>query len=167
MYLRWQARKRQRPAFGYSTPVKDRRGRYVLNQLGDRIIHVRRDTGALDIHWSAIVCENVRDNGKPTRRHVAVLGGITESGMAHPSQRAYFWRKVCERLDRLGNRVSADDRKRFEAAIAAKVPKLTEQEFEESLKRQEELFGDYRGTDGRTFAESFAALRQVATEGKR
>jgi hypothetical protein len=35
-----------------------------------------------DVHWAAIIVESVRVDGKPTQRHVAYLGGITESAIA-------------------------------------------------------------------------------------
>jgi hypothetical protein len=42
-------------------------------------------------------------------------------------------------LDRLGNRMSIKDRKRIEVAIALKVPRLTREEHEASVKAAEAL----------------------------
>jgi hypothetical protein len=46
------------------------------------------------------------------------------------SQRRYFWDHVYERLDRLGNRISLDERRRIESAVALKVPRLSREEHE-------------------------------------
>ena len=67
MFVRWQKRKRKSRAFG------GRRG--------------------VDTHWAAILAENVRVAGEPTQRHVAYLGGITDSGIEADAQRAFFCRK--------------------------------------------------------------------------
>jgi hypothetical protein len=77
MYLRWQSRKRRSAAFR-STAKKDD-----------------------DVHWAAIIVESARVEGKPTQRHVAYLGGITESAIAIVAQRAWFWDDVKRRLDRM------------------------------------------------------------------
>jgi len=127
MYVRWQSRKRERPAFGRDgDKVKDARGRPIHNKRGT-YLRVRADTGTQDVRWSAVVVESVRVNGKPGQRHVAYLASTTESGIAsvHVHQRRYFWDEVLDGLDRLGNRMSIEDRKRIEAAIALKVPRLT------------------------------------------
>ena len=41
----------------------------------------------------------------------------------------------CERLDQLGNRISIDDRRRIETAIALKVPKLSREEHDASIEQ--------------------------------
>jgi hypothetical protein len=41
---------------------------------------------------------------------------------------------VHERLDQLGNRMSIDDRRRIEAAIARKVPRLSREEHDASVE---------------------------------
>jgi hypothetical protein len=51
------------------------------------------------------------------------LGGINDYGIKRQSDRCAFWDEVTAAFDRLGNRVSAEDRKRFEAAIKVKVPR--------------------------------------------
>ena len=56
----------------------------------------------------------------------------------------YFWDDVHERLDRLGNRISIDDRRKIEAAVAIKVPRLSREEHEACVKRTQEFFA---GTD--------------------
>jgi hypothetical protein len=53
-----------------------------------------------DVHWRAILVENVRVDGKPTQWHIAYLGGITERNIAHekPAHRIYFWNGVEQKL---------------------------------------------------------------------
>jgi hypothetical protein len=147
MYLRWQARKRQQPAFGYShgnvsdeegwKPVRNRRGSLLRTRL--------RADGSVgqDVHWNAVLVESVRVGGKPQQRHIASIAGISESGVYRVSQRRYFWDKVHERLDRLGNRLSIEDRRRIEAAIALKVPRLTREEHEASVEGYRALCTDF------------------------
>ena len=65
MFVRWQTRERRNRAFG-----------------GDK---------GPGMHWSAILVEGQRIDGKPVQRHVAYLGGITESAIELPAQRAFFW----------------------------------------------------------------------------
>ena len=80
-----------------------------------------------DTHWAAILAESQRIDGKPTQRHIAYLGGITESAIELPAQRAFFWKEVKQQLDEL--EVSKDDRARIEAAVEAKVPRLSRREY--------------------------------------
>jgi hypothetical protein len=40
-----------------------------------------------DVHWRAILIENVRVDGKSTQRHIAYLGGITERNIDTKSPR--------------------------------------------------------------------------------
>ena len=110
MFVRWQKRKRKSRAFG------GRRG--------------------VATHWAAILAENVRVDGEPTQRHVAYLGGITDSGIEADAQRAFFWQKATEQLDRLANRVSKDDRARIEDTIEKRVRRLTRKEYDECLARR-------------------------------
>ena len=88
MFVRWQKRQRRVRAFG-------------------------RRTGP-DTHWAAILVESVRAAGEPTQRHIAYLGGITESAIKLPAQRAFFWQKVVQQLDQLalGNTIACASRTR-------------------------------------------------------
>jgi hypothetical protein len=95
-------------------------------------------------YWAAILVESVRTNGRPTQKHIAYLGAMTSSKVEITYQRAYFWQRVMKRLDRLGNRVSDEDRKRIEQAISRKVPRLTREEYDECCASWTEL-----GLDGR------------------
>ena len=142
MNLRWQSRKRGRPESGpYGDYIKDRRGRKMYDERG--CYHfLRGDTGTQDVHWAAIVVESVRIDDQPRQRHVAYLAGITESRAVTVHQRRYFWDEVLDGLDRLGNRMSVEDRKRIETAIGLKVPRLTLDEHEASVKQCTESVGD-------------------------
>jgi hypothetical protein len=62
MFVRWQMRTRRSRAFG-------------------------RDPRT-NTHWAAILAESQRIDGKPTQRHVAYLGGITDPAIELPAQRA-------------------------------------------------------------------------------
>jgi len=77
-----------------------------------------------DVRWTAILVETVRRAGKPRQRHIACLASITQRQINVAYQHRYFWNVVYERLDHLNNRVSIDDRKRIEAAIAHKISRL-------------------------------------------
>src|SRR6185436_20192252 len=86
-----------------------------------------------DVRWTAAVVESVMVSGIPRQRQVALLASITESGIEIVHHRRYFWDAVHERLDQLGNRMSIDDRKRIEAAITHKVPRLSPEEHDASV----------------------------------
>ena len=146
MYVRWQSRKRQQPEFGrWDGEVRNRHGR-VRNMRGS-ILHTRkRADGSVgqDVHWKAVLVEKTRIDGKPRQQHIAMLASITESRIEIDHQRRYFWDAVYERLDQLDNRISIDDRRRIEAAVALKVPRLSREEHEASVKSCE---GFFAGTD--------------------
>lgn len=96
MYIRWQSRKRKTSAFG--------RGRE-------------------DTCWRAILVENVRVDGNPTQRHIAYLAGFPESAAAHPTQQMFVWDRIDDRLKRLGNRISDEDRDAIMKALIKKIGK--------------------------------------------
>ena len=120
MFVRWQSRKRGSPAFGAAARY---RGRVV-----------RAGTQKLDVHWAAILAEATRVNGKPKQEHVAYLGGITESAIEILPQRCYFWEDVTERLDKLSDRITPEERLRIESAIAERVPLPTGAEFKQTVE---------------------------------
>src|SRR5262245_8907901 len=95
-----------------------------------------------DTSYSLILAESYRDKGKPRQRHIAYLGGITDYGIKHLSHRCDFWDQVTAAFDRLANRVPPEDRKRFEAAIATKVPRPSAQQRKavtrERVKREQD-----------------------------
>ena len=87
-----------------------------------------------DVRWTAVVVESVLVDGNPRQRQVALLASITESEIEIVHHRRYFWDAVHERLDQLGNRMSIEDRRRIEAAITHKVPRLSPEEHDASVK---------------------------------
>jgi hypothetical protein len=128
MYVRWQARKRKRPAFGGMAKE--------------------------DMHRAASLVEIARVKGKPTQRHVAYLGGITDSAIAIPAQRRVFWQNVFEVLHRLSNQITAEQRQAIIAALAAKVPgPPAEAECAELDKERAEML-DF-------IAKEFGALNKI------
>jgi hypothetical protein len=66
----------------------------------------------------AVLVESVRVHGKPRQRHVAFLGSLTFEPIGFDSSRSRFWRDVMTQLERLGNRISPEDRDRILASIA-------------------------------------------------
>jgi hypothetical protein len=111
MYVRWQSRKRRTAEFGF---------------------------GKSDVHWAAVIVENIRVNGKPTQRHVAYLAGFTESAVAIPAQQRFLWERIETRFDRLGNRISPDDRRRIKAALSEKIGKPPTKKRRKQLDRKRE-----------------------------
>ena len=81
-----------------------------------------------DVHWSAALAESYREHGKPKQRHIAYLGGITESAMEILHQRVWFWEEIYNSLGQLSNRVSADEHAKIIEKIAQKVERPTEAE---------------------------------------
>ena len=65
----------------------------------------------------AVLVETVRVDGKPRQKHIAFLGSVSIDGR----DIRRFWYDVTTRLDRLGNRVSAEECERIGAAIAERV----------------------------------------------
>ena len=86
-----------------------------------------------DTHWAAVLVESERVAGKPVQHYVAYLGGITESAIELPAQRASFWAGVTRQLN---NGVPRRDRTRIETAIEVKVPRLTRQQYDTWLARR-------------------------------
>ena len=107
MYVRWQSRKLNK-----STRWPKRGG----------------------VYWRAILVENVRVDGKPTQRHIAYLGGITERNIAHekPAHRIYFWNGVEQKLAVLN--FSAKERTTIMQLIAKRVPRVTSRQYEHRVK---------------------------------
>lgn len=121
MFIRWQTRKRSSSQFG---------SKYDEN--GKR----RKDT-----HHAAILVASARLGGNPVQRHIAYLGGITDSGIAILHQRCFFWDGITAAFDKLGGKVSAADRKRFETAIAAKVPRPSKKEYKAAARESAQNIG--------------------------
>ena len=67
--------------------------------------------------FSAVLVETVRVDGRPRQQHIAFLGSTTVNAKDHLG----FWCQVTERLDRLSNRLTPQDRKQIVAAIAKRL----------------------------------------------
>jgi hypothetical protein len=72
-------------------------------------------------HWAATLVENVRVGDKMTERYVAYLAGIGERDITRLGAQCGFWERVTRQLDRLSNRISAEDRKRVERVLEERV----------------------------------------------
>jgi hypothetical protein len=91
--------------------------------------------GHSGVRWKASLIESVRVDGKANQRHIAHLGSFLDRSDFAPRSRVWFWDNVNVRLNRLGNRVSPQDRKKIEDAIACKVKRPTPEEIEDHRKR--------------------------------
>jgi hypothetical protein len=99
----------------------------------------------------AVLVESIRIKGKPRLKHIAFLASYQPHWLdrsfhnrefaerMYLGVRASFWRDARQRLDRLGNRITREDRSKIEAALALKVPLLTSEEEEENRRRRIEL----------------------------
>jgi hypothetical protein len=71
--------------------------------------------------------ESRRVNGGVVSEHVAALGSVALPEPVGPRERVRFWRELKNRwldlVERMGNRVTAEDRRRAVAAIHARIPK--------------------------------------------
>jgi hypothetical protein len=63
-----------------------------------------------------------RIDGKVKTEHVAALGSVPDAEPAPTKDRVAFYRGLKERLDRLMNRIDADQRRAIVAAVVAKIP---------------------------------------------
>jgi hypothetical protein len=86
-----------------------------------------------------VLVESVRVNGKPKQRHVAYLGGYYENELDHASARDEFWETVTNRLNNLSNRLSIEDRKKIEKAIAGRVSRPTKRQLEADRRRADKV----------------------------
>jgi hypothetical protein len=91
-----------------------------------RTSHARRGKRQPYQHYAAVLVENVRIKGKPTQRHLAYLGGISEAGKTHQYSRRYFWRQANAKLDQL--KLTPQQREHITALLASKVVPLTKTE---------------------------------------
>src|SRR5215831_14803666 len=88
---------------------------------------------------------------RPTRQHIAYLGGILQDDVKHVERRAAFWAKATAKLDALSKRVSPEERRKLEAALEVRIPKPSSEEIR-SYHRA-------RTSAGRRGAEEVAALQ--------
>jgi hypothetical protein len=109
-----------------------------------------------------------RRNGRKVRcEHIARLGSLALPEPFPPDLRVCFWRDLKNRwrdlVDRLGNRVSAENRKKALRQIAARIPKPDE--LEERLvraapiKRQAEFYERDNKERGESMEKHIADLR--------
>jgi hypothetical protein len=82
-------------------------------------------------HWAAILVENVRVRDKWRERVVAYLAGIGERDITKLGAQCGFWERVTRQLDRLRNRISAEDRKRVERVLQERVPCPTRLQYDQ------------------------------------
>lgn len=110
MYVRWQLRRRAVPRY--------LRGSDELPPNRTPLL-------------TATLVETRRVDGKPRHTVLAYLGGIREGRARDPEfhlSQADFWRKAVAALDRLGNRLSAEERAKTEAKLAERVYRPTPEE---------------------------------------
>jgi hypothetical protein len=83
-----------------------------------------------------ILVESRRVDGEPRLHHVAFLSTYRTSadGKISATRRADFLDEVAQRLDKLGNRVTREQRLQIEAEIANRVTRPTEAEIEADLQ---------------------------------
>jgi hypothetical protein len=87
--------------------------------------------------------ESRRVGGQIVSEHIAALGSVALPEPVGPRERVRFWRDLKERwrdlIERMGNRVTQDDRKKALAAIHARIPKPGEADkLDARIERQRE-----------------------------
>jgi hypothetical protein len=97
-------------------------------------------------HWAATVVENVRVGDKMTERYVAYLAGIGERDITRLGAQCGFWERVTRQLNRLSNRISAEDRKRVERVLQERVPCPTRLQYDQWHSEGTRLLGSDRVT---------------------
>src|SRR4249919_2555546 len=137
--------------------VRDRKRCLVYNEtlrffIYHALMHVRwqHRTAYLrnkdQAHWAATLVENVRIGDKMTERYVAYLAGIGERDIATLGAQCGFWERVTRQLDRLSNRISAQDRKRVERVLQERVPCPTRLQYDQWHSEGTRLLGSDRVT---------------------
>ena len=74
---------------------------------------------------------------RPTRQHIAYLGGILQDDVKHVERRAAFWAKATAKLDALSKRVSPEERRKLEAALEVRIPKPSSEEIRSYHRAQQ------------------------------
>jgi hypothetical protein len=96
-------------------------------------------------------------DGKIVSEHIARLGSAALPEPISAVERILFWHDLKDRwrdlIDRLGNRVTADDRKKVLAAVHARIPKPTEAERQaariEAARDKVETWEELRASSSR------------------
>lgn len=78
---------------------------------------------------AATLVESARIDGQPRQRHLAYLGSIMASELGGAAHRAVFWDAVANCLDRLDNRITAEERARI------RVPRPSVRQREAAQRR--------------------------------
>jgi hypothetical protein len=96
---------------------------------------------------------------RPTRQHIAYLGGILQDDVKHVERRAAFWAKATAKLDALSKRVSPEERRKLEAALEGSYSKAQHEEIRSSHRAQQRRQARRRGSRGATGPNSSASNR--------
>jgi hypothetical protein len=81
-----------------------------------------------------------------TERYVAYLAGIGERDITRLGAQCGFWERVTRQLDRLSNRISAEDRKRVERVLQERVLCPTRLQYDQWHSEGTRLLGSDRVT---------------------
>lgn len=110
----------------------------------------------------ASLIQTRRASGKVVAEHIGTLGSV-DGGMS-ARERIAFWAKLPGRLAALGNRVGPDEHAKLSAAIHARIPMVTPDEWrdvqEENAKDEESFWGAMRNINAAT-AEDHKRLRTL------
>ena len=107
MLLKWKKRLREVPKRRVDNAelrLEDGRILPRARRAGIQQWLVERGHAEPEFHWRAEIVRNNKVGGKVRQTHIADLGGITTSAISLPCERAAFWARAKERLDRLHNR---------------------------------------------------------------
>jgi hypothetical protein len=120
MFVRWNRRERvSRKRIRYV----DKEGRFVRWGRPDEVRERRTGEFLLIAH----LVRSERRDGKPRQKVVGYLGSIREEA-EYVGHRKHFWEHADKRLDALA--LEAEERRRIEAALLARVPRPTAGEVE-------------------------------------
>jgi hypothetical protein len=100
-----------------------------------------------------------RAEGRMHTEHVASLGAVDADVSVR--ERIAFWAKLPGRLDRLGNRVGADEHGKIYGALHARIPMVTAEEqraVQEENAKDDERFWDAMRDIGASSVEGHKAL---------
>jgi hypothetical protein len=76
----------------------------------------------------AVLLERIRIDGKSKATYVATIASYVPDASNLILERRNFWKRARERLDKLCDRVTPEDRAEIEAALARRVPPTTPKE---------------------------------------
>lgn|SRR5262245_40859057 len=109
-------------------------GRWRAATLGRMHIRwkprARTERGKPTTHWAAILLRSVRIDGKPRHEYVTYLAGITKLDIKSVEHRVAFWNDALSKLDTHRDEISSEQRRKIEAALAARVPRPNSKEMQ-------------------------------------